>query len=65
MHVTTMFTLRHLYCELDLVQDLIDIARVANPTNQVLQLAMDRKQNEINDKREKITTAMQFIANRN
>ena len=63
--ITTLAHLNGLTLELDQVQEWIDYARVAAPTNQTVQLELDRKQTEINERRQLIEFVMVDIASRN
>jgi hypothetical protein len=63
-YVQTMLTLRQALFELDLTQELIDIGRVVNRTRR-MQLAMDRKQVEVDHKRAQIQLTILGIATLN
>ena len=63
--LTTLFQLNKLTLELDEVQGWINHARVAAPTNQRVQLNLDRKQSEIDQRRELIAFMMVDISSRN
>ena len=63
--LTTLFQLNRLTLELNEVQDWIDQVRVTTPTNQYVQLELDRKQTEIDERREIIAFAMLDISSRN
>ena len=63
--LTTLFQLNKLTLELDEVQGWINHARVTAPTNQRIQLHLDRRQTEIDEKRELIAFVMLDIASRN
>lgn len=64
-HITTLFKLTDQIQELDEVQSWIDNARVAAPTNQTVQLRLDRHQADVNRKRALIALLMADIRNRN
>jgi hypothetical protein len=63
--ITTLAQLNEITLELDQVQSWVDHARFAAPTNQRVQLNLDREQTEIDRKRELIELAMIDIASRN
>jgi hypothetical protein len=63
--LTTLFRLNEATLELDEVQGWINHVRVSAPTNQRVQLELDRQQAEINERRELIEFAMIDISSRN
>jgi hypothetical protein len=63
--IEILVALNDLTQELDETQDQVNEARVAAPTNQIVQLIMDRKQSDIDLKREFIRLAMLDISSRN
>ena len=63
--LTTLFQLNKLTLELNEIQSWINHARLAAPTNQRVQLNLDRKQTEIDERRELIAFMMVDISSRN
>ena len=63
--VNTLFRLDAVISDLDLVQEWIDHARIAAPTNKHVQAELDRQQNEINIKRTLVAILMFDISSRN
>lgn len=61
-HVITMLELSEAQQRLDDTQSLIDWARTSLPENPEIQLAMDRKQLELNHKRNRVVVTMNYIA---
>lgn len=67
-HVSTMLVLRDSLADLGRVQNLIEMGRIfgsIHGIDQEMQLEMDRKQTHVDDKRQKITETMMFIASQN
>lgn len=64
-HVNTFLRFNETLLGLEEVQDWIDHARFVASTNQVVQLELDRKQTELNDRRELIKALMFDIASQN
>ena len=64
-HITTMFQLVDIIESLDKVQEWIDNARTAASTNQIVQLTLDRKQIEVDQKRMLVAGLMADIRNSN
>lgn len=63
--IEILVALTDLIQELDDTQDWINEARVAAPTNQMVQLTLDRQQTDVDLKREFIRLAMLDISSRN
>lgn len=63
--ILTLFKLTDQILELDMVQGWINNARLSAPTNQVVQLELDRQQGEIDRKRVLIDALMADIRSRN
>jgi hypothetical protein len=63
--ITTLFQLTDELQDLNMVQGWIDGAREAAPTNQLVQLELDRRQEQINRKRAWIAMVMLDIRSRN
>jgi hypothetical protein len=64
-HLTTLFQYVDEIEELDRVQGWINEAREAAPTNQVVQLNLDRQQSELDRRRAFVALMMADIRNRN
>lgn len=61
----TLFELTDRLATLEMIQSWIDHARVGAPTNQHIQLELDRRQAEVNRKRALIAMLMADIRSRN
>lgn len=64
-HINTFIRLNEILLGLEEVQDWIDHTRYIAFTHQGIQLELDRKQSELNDRRELIEALMFDIASRN
>jgi hypothetical protein len=65
MTVDLLFSITDEIQELDLVQSWINNARMSAPTNQIVQLSLDRKQAEVDHKRQLLRLLMLDISSRN
>jgi len=63
--ITTLIELNHESLHLDMIQSWIDGAREAAPTNQRVQLELDRQQASVDNKRFMIGAIMASIRNNN
>jgi hypothetical protein len=63
--ISTLFQLNDLSEQLDMTQAWINSARMHHPTNGEVQLELDRKQTEVDAKREAIARLMFDIPRRN
>ena len=63
--IDTLMQFTDALSDLDMVQDWINDARTATPTNQRVQLELDRQQTEIDRKRQLIQLMMLDISSRN
>jgi len=61
----TLMALTHQIRGLDEVQGWVDLVRASAPTDQTIQLEMDRRQAEIDEKRARIALLMLDISSRN
>jgi hypothetical protein len=64
-HLAVLMELNRITQDLDGVQGWIDFARNASPTNQIVQLEMDRKQTQIDLRRMEVEIALIFNASLN
>lgn len=64
-HLTALEDLTSALADLDMVQSWIDNARVAAPTNELVQTKLDLQQIDLNYKRARIEAAMKYIRNTN
>lgn len=63
--INTLIELNSITLHLNEVQSWIDNARTAAPTNQVVQLNLDREQTRVNEKRKMVALMMLDIRSRN
>lgn len=63
--IETLIKLNEITTELNNVQILIDYGRTIAPMDQYFQLALDRKQTEVDEKRVLVAQTMADIRNRN
>jgi hypothetical protein len=61
----TLLVLVNQLHDLDMVEEWIDEIRIASPTDQEMQLNMDRQQVEVDQKRTQIDRAMLGISSQN
>jgi hypothetical protein len=64
-HLDLLFSITDEIQELDMVQSWISNARMAAPTNQVVQLSLDRQQADVDRKRHLLKLLMLDISSRN
>lgn len=63
--ILTLLELSASMADLDMIQSWVDQARIAAPTNQVVQAKLDQQQIEIDTKRAQINLMMLDISSRN
>jgi hypothetical protein len=63
--ITILRRLNEITLELNMEQSWVDHARASAPTNQVVQLSLDRKQAEIDTRREMVQLALYTVSSRN